>query len=352
MKAAAHHIVSLDAFRGITIASMIVVNNPGTWSAVFDPLLHSRWNGCTFADLVFPCFIFIVGVAIPFAFARRLASGYATALLYRRMAVRCLGLCMLGLVLNAAASGFWDLSALRLPGVLQRIAIVYLFAAVFFLQTSATSRAFLTALLLGAHSVLVMWMPDISARVDAAVFGGHMQRPVDPEGLVSTIPALATALLGVAAGDWLRREQDDQKRTMGLLLGGAAGVIVGLLSARILPLNKALWTGSFAVLTAGAAAIGLGLCYAAIAVHRAPAWSRPFVWLGVNPLPIYFLSELTGHLLDRFGGKEWLFWIVMRPLMARQVSDRGASLLFAGAFTLVWVALARVFYRRAIRIHI
>ncbi len=372
MKAARHHIESLDAFRGVTVAGMILVNNPGNWNAVFPPLLHADWNGCTFADLVFPFFLFIMGVAIPFAFERRVAAGHQRRALYVRVFTRAAKLIALGLVLNAAAA--WPhISAMRIPGVLQRIAIVYVCTALVTLHTSPVRRTAVTGTLLLAHWAVLMLVPfdghgagtvapgaNIASFIDAAVFGSHMLTAAgDPEGLLGTLSATATALAGTLVGHWLRTAASPRQKIRDAIAAGGSMLGVGLLWALVLPLNKPLWTGSYALVTAGLGAIAFAACYAVIDIARVGAWARPFVWLGLNPLAVYFCSELVGHAIEwpfatRAGQtttvKTWMVYGVLDRVAGSALPEPVVSLLFAAGFAAFWIAVAGALYRRGIRI--
>jgi predicted acyltransferase len=371
VSAGAHRVESLDAFRGFAVASMILVNNPGSWDHVFEPLQHSTWNGCSFADVVFPFFIFILGMAMPFAFARRVQPGRARRALYGHIVRRTGVLILLGLILNAAAA---PAAALRVPGVLQRIALVYLATALLVLHTKPRQRIPIAAILLVVHWALLTLVPfggapaaaptpehNLGAFVDRWMFGGHLLTPLgDPEGLLGTIAAVGTALLGTAAGDWIRRPQATHSRIGGLLLGGGVSIAIGLLWAIVWPLNKPLWSGSYALVTAGLAAAAFTLCYVIVDVARVRAWARPFVWLGVNPLAIYFLSGLIGDLVEQpvlpagRGGtmKTWVFWEILEPRSGGAFNEEWASLAFAIALVALSLAVAGLMYRRNIRIHV
>ena len=368
MRAISHHVESLDAFRGATIVAMILVNNPGNWNAVFAPLSHADWNGFTLADVVFPAFVFIMGVAMPFAFARR---KHATPTgLYVRIVRRGAVLIALGLMLNAVAA-FPHIGALRIPGVLQRIGLVYVIAAVIVLNTSVAAQAVIAAVLMLAHWALLVAVPfaghaagdvtrasNLAGYVDMHVFGRHLLTPsYDPEGLLGTLTCVATAICGALVGWWMREAPRDRLRFNGLMLGGTACLLAGLMWSRVWPLNKPLWTGSYVLVTAGISAMALAGFYASIDAAHARRWAYPLIWLGANPLLIYFLSEFTAQILERpwiAGGaapKDFLFWSFFAPL----VHDDGgmvSSLLFALCYTALWVGVAAVFYRRDIHIHV
>ena len=373
MKATEHHLEALDVFRGVTIAAMILVNNPGDWDNVFPSLMHTYWTGWTFADLVFPWFIFIMGVAMPFAFARRHAHGLQLMQIYRRIVTRVALLSVIGLLLTVVAT--WPaVFPLRFPGVLQRIALSYLVAAVVLLHFDVRGWAMAAAALLVGHWALLALVPfdgfpagtlapehNLAHHVDAIVLGRHaLYHPTDPEGLLGTLPAAATALAGALTGHLVRTSVDAGTRLRKLVLGGVAAFVTGLILSRALPISKPLWTGSYVLVVTGLAMMTLALLYGVVDLRGWRTWARPFLWLGVNPLAIYCLSEVVGHLLDRpwireDGGrttpKAWLFWRVLEPAF-RPLAGEWASLAFGVAFVGFWIGVASVLYHRHIRIHV
>jgi len=373
VKVAAHHLESLDVFRGMTIAAMILVNNPGDWGAVFAPLLHAYWTGITVADVVFPWFLFIMGFAMPFAFARRHEHGDARPQLHRRIVQRVAWLIVLGLVLNAVAA--WpSATPLRIPGILQRIALAYLIASLVVLHLDAAGWVAAIATLLLGHWVLLTQLPfdgfpagtltpehNVARYVDTVVLGRHaVTRTLDPEGLLGVIPSAATALIGALAGDVVRRASVDRERLRLLLIAGSATLVAGAGWSHVFPLSKPLWTGSYVLVVSGLAMLVMAVLYGAIEVAGWRSWARPFAWLGVNPLAIYFLSDVTGHLLElpwihqaqgRTTTKGWMVWGTIEPAL-RPLRAEWASLTFAVAFTLLWIAVAGVLYRRRIRIQV
>ena len=353
------------------MAGMILVNNPGNWSGTFESLTHADWNGCTFADLVFPSFVFILGAAMPFAFARRISRDDHRGDLYSRIARRSAWLIALGLMLNVVAAAP-TVVAMRVPGVLQRLGLVYLIAAPIVINARPGWRfVALSALVLGHWALLtepMLALPgglapahNMAGSVDRAVFGSHtLTTTGDPEGLVGTIPAIASALLGSIAGDWLLETHPIWVRVAGLVCGGLAAIGLGLLWAPILPLNKSLWTGSFVLFTGGIATLTLAICYVLFDVYDYRRWAQPLAWLGFNPLAIYFLAELCGHLLDapwpreaarQMTARAWIFWDLLRPL-APDVRDEWLSLAFGLVTVSCWTAVAGALYRRRVRIHV
>ena len=365
---------ALDVFRGITIAAMLLVNNPGTWSAIYPPLRHAEWHGWTPTDLIFPFFLFIVGVAMVFSFGRMLETGQTRGDLFRKSAKRAAILFGLGLVLHSYPWVGFDYSHLRIPGVLQRIALAFLAASMVVLWLGPKGRLATVALLLLAYWAVMIWVPvpgvgagilqpgqDPGAWLDRSVFGtNHLwesSRTWDPEGLLSTLPAVATVLLGVFAGEWLRSKRPSPETTRGLLFAGTAGVVVGLAWDLAFPINKPLWTSSYVVFTAGMAALALALCYWLVDVRGYRAWTLPFLVFGVNAITAYFLSSLMAQVLDsvRLGTdgadtsvKGWIY----ENAFASWLSPVNASLGFALSFVLFWMAVMWVLYRQRIFIKV
>jgi predicted acyltransferase len=340
-------LVSLDAFRGLTIAAMVLVNNPGTWTAVYAPLRHAPWHGLTLADVVFPFFLFIVGVAIPPSLTGRAPLGALVRVLRRAAVIFALGLVL---------SGFpaFDWSTMRIPGVLQRIAVCYLVAAVLFLVTGWRGQAAAAvALLLGYWGAMTL-IPvpgfgagnlgpegNLAAWVDRALLGPHLwraSRVYDPEGILSTAPAVATVLFGVLAGQWVRSSHTARTKVTGLLLAGALGVVLGAEWGAWFPINKALWTSSYAVLTGGFALLAFAACYLAVEIGGWTRWAAPFAVLGVNALALYFLSSLGAVWLTLIAAGEGrhLQRLIFERAFAPWAAAPDASLAYAVAYLLVW----------------
>ena len=360
--ARASRLLSLDVFRGLTVAAMVVVNNPGTWQAVYPPLRHADWHGWTPTDLIFPFFLFIVGVAIPFALGRP-ASRPLVVRVVRRAAV----IFALGLVLNAAFGV--DPATIRIPGVLQRIAVCYLLGALVFMTTRARTQAVVAAVLLVGYWGAMTLVPvpgygagdlgkegNLAAWIDRAVLGPHVwraSRVYDPEGILSTLPALATVLLGALAGHWLRREQPPAQKSAGLVGAGVAGTLAGLGWSLWFPINKALWTSSYVLLTAGLAALVLALCHHLIDALGWRRWARPFAVLGTNALLLFFLSTLTAVLLIRIahGGRS-LHRALFETVFAPWAPPAAASLAYALAYLAAWWAIMWAVQRSGVRLRI
>jgi predicted acyltransferase len=354
-------LASLDVFRGITMAAMVVVNNPGDWGHVYAPLLHAPWHGWTPTDLIFPFFLYIVGVAI--TLSNRSTS--ALSILKRALVIFAVGLFLSGF------PGF-DLSTWRIPGVLQRIALCYAAAALIYTQSKrpAVLTAVAVVLLFG-YWALMMLVPvpgghagdltpegNLGAFVDRALMDGHLWKPRwDPEGLLSTIPAIATTLLGILTGLWIRTSVAPARKAGLLALAGAAAIALSLAWNAVFPINKSLWTSSYVMFAGGGAALFFALCYWVSDVRGWRSWSQPFVILGVNALALYALSALLASTLGsvsitRADGSDtslqhWVYASVFEPL----ASPRNASLLYAGAnvavlfLILLWMYRRRIFIR-------
>jgi len=362
-------LLSLDALRGLTVAAMVLVNNPGTWRAIYPPLRHADWHGWTLTDLVFPFFVFIVGVAVPVALGPRVersGRAWTMARVLRRSAV----IFGLGIVLNGLPTFDW--ATLRVPGVLQRIAVCYLVAAVLFLVTGWRTQALVAAGLLLGYWLVMTVVPvpgygagdlskagNLAAYLDRTILGSpHLwqaARVYDPEGILSTAPAVATALLGVLAGHWLRKGHAPGATAARLALAGIACAGLGQIWSVWFPVNKALWTSSYAMLTGGLALIALAACYWLIEVQGHRRWAIPFASLGVNALALFFLSTLVARLLIliRVGAERAsLHALVFDRVFAPWASPIDASLAYAIAYVLVWSALMWVLYRENIQLRV
>jgi predicted acyltransferase len=354
-------LVSLDVFRGITIAGMVLVNNPGTWEHIYWPLQHARWHGWTPTDLVFPFFLFIVGVAIPLAFGRRIESGGSKRDLYLKIVKRTLIIFAIGLVLNGLP--YFHLAEYRIPGVLQRIAICYFFASIIFLNTKVRTQIAITIGLLIFYWLLVKFVPapgfapgdltkegSLPSFIDRVVFGKHVwaqARVYDPEGLLSTVPAIATTLIGVLTGTWLRTEKTRYEKAAGMFVAGAICVAIGWAWNSFFPINKALWTSSYVLFTGGLALQFLAFCYWLIDIKDYRRWAKPFEVFGLNAIALYVVADVIAVLLGtvRVGGATLGGWIYHR-VFASWASPLNASLAFAIFFVLVCLALMWILYNR------
>ncbi len=366
-------LVSLDVFRGLTIAGMVLVNNAGSWSAVYPPLAHATWHGWTPTDLIFPFFVFIIGVAIPLAFEKRKSQGGSQRDLYLKILRRSAIIFGLGLlVLNAFPYTLDKWQHLRIPGVMQRLALCYLFASLIFLKTKVRTQILIAAgLLVGYWLAMKLFSApgfphgdlsqegSLASWLDRTLLPGHTYKPMyDPEGLFSTIPAISTALFGVLAGQWLMQRRDSFEKVAGLFAVGALCVIIGYVWNGAFPINKALWTSSYVMFTGGLALQLLALCYWAIDLKGYRRWAQPFVVFGVNALALYVLSSLMFKLLlflkaTKLDGTEGTLrdWIYER-VFTTWLSPINASLAFALCYVALWWLVMLVLYRRKIFIKV
>lgn len=424
-------LVSLDVFRGMTIAGMILVNNPGTWSAIYPPLQHADWHGITPTDYIFPFFLFIVGVAIPIALGRRIEQGI-TRDVYRKIITRALTIFALGLLLaafpiinlsesdlpvlikilimtaitalcyfwligNNLASicllaflivfpailyfagysfGFISFETLRIPGVLQRIAVCYAIVSLIFLHTNWKQQAVIGAGLLFLYWFLMTAIPvpgcevttiddkacNLAAYLDRLILTEHhiykQAKVFDPEGILSTIPAIVTTFSGVLTGTWLKSRRDDFEKVGGILFFGVVLTALGYIWNHFFPYNKPLWTSSYVLYTSGLALCFLGFCYWLIDIKNYRKWTKPFVIFGMNALALFVFSGLFGRFLSiitvtglegkQISLQKWIFDSLFIPLGA----PINASLIYAICFILFGLFLMWLLYRKKIFIKV
>jgi len=343
---------------------MVLVNNPGSWEHIYWPLEHAQWHGWTPTDLVFPFFLFIVGVAIPLAFASRVERGGSKRDLYLKIIKRTLIIFAIGLFLNAFPH--FPIAELRIPGVLQRIAVCYFFASIIFINTRIATQIAITIGLLILYCVIVNYIPapgflagdltkegSLPSYIDRIVFRpNHVWRQAkvyDPEGILSTIPAIATTLLGVLTGTWLRGERTRFEKVAGMFVVGAACIAFGWAWNAFFPINKALWTSSYVLFSGGLALQFLAVCYWLIDIKGYRRWAKPFEVFGMNAIALYVGAGIMADLLGviKVHGNSLGSWIYEKGF-ASWLSPVNASLAFAIAFVLFWLLLMWILYRRRI----
>jgi len=361
-------LTSLDVFRGIAIAGMILVNT-ASLGKVYPFLSHADWNGCTFADLVFPFFLFIVGVAMSFSLAKYTNGKQPTASVYRRIIRRSVILFALGLLLN----GFWnyDFSTIRIMGVLQRIALAYLFAALAILKLPKKGLWILTAILLFAYWAAMTLIPvpgygagvltregNLGAWIDRIIIttahlykGDGYNAMGDPEGLFSTLPAIATTLLGYFTGNWLRKQNHNTRTSINLALIGIICLLIGWNWGLFFPINKKLWTSSYVLFTTGWAIVLLAGCYQLIEVRELRRWGKPWEILGLNAIFIFVASVLGLKLMAKIQISTGetaisLYNWIYQNLFASWAGEMNGSLLFALVTLLFWWAIAYFMYQK------
>ena len=360
-----NRVISVDIFRGLTIVLMILVNTPGTWSSVYAPFLHSEWHGYTPTDLVFPFFLFIVGTSIAFAYQNKTPS----ASTYRKISVRSLKLIGLGLFLGAFTISFpfiKDFADIRFPGVLQRIGVVFFFAAILFINFNWKTLVGICAVILVGYWLLMGYVPvegmestfdrapnNLANYLDVKVFGSHNYKPdYDPEGLLSTLPSIASSLLGIFTGLILTSKRENK---VFVLVGlGVIMLVLGYIWDTVFPINKALWSSSFVMVTAGWANIFLALIYYLSDV-RGMKFGSIFKYAGANAITVYFLSSFVTKLfysIEVDGETSlhgWLFQhIYVHDFMPMELS----SLLYALTVVSFYMLLAYVMYRKKIFIKV
>ncbi|WP_041952327.1 acyltransferase family protein [Spirosoma spitsbergense] len=364
-------LLSLDFFRGLTVAAMILVNNPGDWGHIYAPLEHAPWNGWTPTDLIFPFFLFIVGVSITFALGRfdDVQKG-----VLGKIVKRSVTLFMLGFFLNFFPK--FDLTTVRIMGVLQRIALVYLACSFIFLKTTPRQQLYLLIGILVSYCLLLTVVPvpgvgyanlepesNLSAWFDRVILTpAHVYKPAkvwDPEGLLSTLPAIGTGLLGMLAGAWLRSNRVAMEKAAGLFTAGCLTTLGGLIWGGFFPINKALWTSSYVLLAGGLAMIGLALCYWLIDVKNRKKGVLPIVAFGVNAITVFFLSGLIPRMMNlihvtkpdgtEVGLQQYLFRTFIAPPFA---DPKNASLAGALTFVGIWFVILWWMYRKQVIIKV
>jgi predicted acyltransferase len=366
---------SLDVFRGITIAAMILANMAGVADDVYRPLSHSEWHGCTPTDLIFPCFLFIVGVAMTFSLAKYTAENKPTKAVYLRILRRTAILFILGLVLN----GFWnqgvwtfDLSSIRLMGVLQRIALTYLFASLIVLKLPRKSQWLVAGGLLIAYWLTMMYIPvpDYGAGVltREGNFGAFIDRLIipkahlykgdgfnflgDPEGLFSTIPAIVSVLAGYFTGEWIKdKKQATSQTSMDLVLFGLCCLVIAIIWDVAFPINKKIWTSSYVLFTTGWALMLLAACYELIEVRLIKRWSKPFEIMGLNAIALFVASVILIKITAKtqLGTGETAVSIynwIYQNIFASWAGNFNGSFLFALVTLLFWYGVAVLMYQK------
>jgi predicted acyltransferase len=361
-------LLSLDLFRGATIALMILVNDPGDHSASYWPLEHANWNGWTPTDLVFPFFLFIVGVAMAFSFTSRFERGESRSRLLEHALRRGALLFALGVFLNGFPNHY-QLDHWRIYGVLERIAICYVLTSVLELWTGWRAQLTVALACLAGYWVLMRFVPvpgfgipthdmplldpdrNLAAWLDRKLLMGHLYEGTrDPEGVISTIPALATCLAGLLTGKWLKTANSPARKARGMAVIGVMAIAAGRTWHLWFPINKKLWTSSYVIFTAGLALICLAACYWLVDAKRHRGWwTKLIVVFGTNAIAAYFFSEVLAKLIESIrlasGStiQEFLYQHFFQPL----ASPQNASLLYALVYVaFCWAAMALLYRKR------
>lgn len=373
-KPKSERLISLDVFRGITIAGMILVNNPGSWDHIYPALEHAKWHGVTPTDLIFPFFLFIVGIAITLSLSKKKERGDDQKKLilgiFRRGAI----LFLLGLALASFPYYNFDFSTIRIPGVLQRIGVVYIIASLIFLKTSIRTQAIIAGVILVVYWALLALVPvpgvgypnyeaatNLGAWLDNMLLHGHLwaaSKVWDPEGIASTVPAISTAILGILTGKWLMGTADKTVKTVWMFVWGNFALLLAMIWDMWFPLNKGLWSSSYVVYTAGVALQFLGICYWLIDVKGYKSWAKPFHVYGTNAITVFFLSGILARILnlvklnDAAGGVISLKSFLYAHMFEWWLSPINASLAWALTYVLFWLGMMWILYAKKIFIKI
>ncbi len=374
-----HRLQSLDFFRGITVMAMILVNNPGSWDSVYAPLLHAPWNGCTPTDLIFPFFLFIVGVSIHFAYRSKKADGltrkHFAKILKRSILIFLFGLLLAWFTLPVVRMLDVDrLSTLRIPGVLQRISVVFLFCSLIYFKTQWLGQIRITAALLLSYYLLMILVPvpefgpanlepgtNLAAWTDRLFLDGHLwsqSKTWDPEGVLSTLPAIATGLLGVLTGQLLDSIKNPAERVTWLFFIGGILIVAGLTWDMAFPINKSLWTSSYVLYTGGLAMQALAASHWIIDVQGRKSWTKPFLYFGVNAIFAFVASGIIAKILLRTKiavsteETESLWSYLYQHGYASWMEPNTASLLFAITLVALFYGILRWMYHRKIFIKV
>ncbi len=309
-------LISLDAFRGFTIAAMIMVNFPGSWSHIYAPLEHAEWNGLTPTDLIFPFFIFIVGVSIALAYSKRLLAGVPKRPMYRKIVFRAAKIFAVGILLWLFPD--FNFETIRIAGVLPRIAIVFLVVALLFLNTSWKTQAIIAAVILIGYWLAMTLIPtpgygqpmlepgeNLAAWIDSRWLPGYMwQKTWDPEGILSTFPAIASGITGMLAGQLILSEIQQERKIIYLFSYGFFALIIGFMWNYIFPVNKSIWTSSFVMVTSGLAAMILAASIFFVDVKGRKGLTKPGIIFGSNAIAVYVLADVWGQFFYniKYGG--------------------------------------------------
>lgn len=361
-----NRLIALDVLRGMTLVLMLIVNNPGDWGHIFAPLEHADWNGCTLTDLVFPFFLFMMGVAVPYALGSRKAAGKSDSQLYKKILYRTVMIFLIGMALSGFP--YYHLNTIRIPGVLQRIAVVYGVIAVLYLNCSVRSLLVILTLILIGYWMIMTMIPvpglgyaslepetNLGAWLDYKLLHGHLwsqSRVWDPEGILSTLPAIGTGILGLTVGELLRRKTELSEKVLMLLIAGSILMLTGYFWDMSFPINKKIWTSTFVLFTGGQAMLTLGGLIYFIDIKKYTGWTRHFIYFGMNSLMVFVGSGILARLLGlikisnsqgaSISLKSWIYQGYLHDWIDPKVS----SFLFAITFMMIFYFLLRWVYRR------
>lgn len=366
-------LLSLDFFRGITIAAMILVNNPGDWEHVYAPLEHSKWNGCTPTDLIFPFFIFMVGVSITLAIGPKKEDKAQHSKIIAKAFKRSVILYIINVAIHFLFT--FNFENFRIMGVLPRIAIVFFISVIIFIKTNFKQQLILFTSILIIYYLLMCFVPvpgygasnlepatNLAAWLDTTILTTkHMwsgSKVYDPEGILSTLPAIGTCLFGIMVGDWIRRkDKDESTKIAWMFVMATFSVMAGMIWNNFFPINKSLWTSSFVLYTGGLATAGLAIAYWLIDVQQRKKYITPFVAFGANAITAYVAADVVIAVLSWFhinldgetvNLQEYLYKTIFVP----HFSPINASLAGAITFVLIMTIPMIILYRKKIFIKV
>jgi predicted acyltransferase len=371
-------LLALDVFRGITLVFMTIVNMPGDKGLTYAPLTHVRWDGWTIADLIFPFFIFIVGVAMPYSFAGRLARGDSKRKLVGHILLRVAVLFAIGVFMNWYTNFMgglprYHLANIRIFGTLQRIALCYLLASLLYLRLKARGLAVTATAILVLYFILLKFVPvpghgvpvltsdgNWVQYIDLHVMRGHLQTATyETKGWLGTFAATAQMLIGVLAGLYLRSSRSGTEKVRAFLVAGNLGILLGLVWSAWLPINQSMWTSSLVVFMSGMALVILACCYYLADVRKVTWWTKPFVIFGANSLFLWVLggdgSSLTSLHLIKFhlaNGSQVSLKSIIYHFLASWAGPLNGSELYALAWVTLWLGILTLMYRKRIFVKI
>ena len=359
-------LISLDALRGFTIAAMVIVNDPGSWSHVYSPLRHAEWNGCTLTDLVFPFFLFIVGVSIALAYSRRLEAHLPKKDIYKKIIFRTIKIYLLGLFLWLWPD--FDFGTIRWAGVLQRISVVFLVCALLFLNTNWKTQIKIAGSILVAYWILMAYIPvpgigvpDLGGPeknwahwIDSVLLPGVMwQKTWDPEGILSTFPAIVSGISGMLVGRLILTVKDENKKLVWLFFTGFAMFVAGGIWNWVFPLNKNIWSSSYVLYTSGLATLALAALIIIVDVWGYTKWTHLGRVYGANAITSYVLAGMLTLVFysSIFGGAS-LNGLFMDSMTGIGIAAKLASLMYAVIYTLIIYIPSYILYRNKIFIKV
>ena len=354
-------LISLDAMRGFTIAAMILVNYPGSWDHIYQPLEHAEWNGLTPTDLIFPFFLFIVGVSIVLSYTKLLNKGVSKNELHRKIIFRSIKIFLVGIFLSLLPS--FDFDNIRITGVLQRISLVFLFCSFIFLYAETRTQVWIGAITLLGYWLVMTLVPtpgvghvalergvNLAAWVDSVLLPGRLwQGTWDPEGILSTFPSIVTGITGMLAGKLLLSKRTPHEKVILLMVFGFVSVMIGYVWGLTFPVNKNLWSSSYVLVTSGLASLLLGIMYYVVDILRYTSGTKPGIIFGSNAIAIYVISDVISYLfyLIPFGSLA-LNEHFMNGLTSVGLNSKFVSMLYAMIFVSINFMIAWVLYKKKV----